>query len=421
MGPLLSVAAALAPLYVASATLSEKNVAAALGSVAGILGLSFLLIAAAISVRIPRFDARFGGLTELWKLHHILGAASFILIMAHPLLLAFSAARVSLHAAGDVLVPPAGTWSLWAGWLAFAALAIFLAPTFWFFGRPEYQRWKAIHAVSGLVIVLALAHAAPLGRSASLRIVWIAYGSLALVAFIYRKFAAPLIARKPYAIVRVDAVNRGVVELSLAPEGQMLDYRAGQFVYLTPLDPALAAGRNEEHPYTLSSAPGEPALRVAIKDAGDATHALQTVACGSRALVEGPYGDFFPENRARAPALWIAGGIGIAPFLSRARSLTPAEAADIHLVYCVEDEARAHFFPELERIAAAVGGFKFSGHFYSREGALNIRFIAARCPDFAAREIYVCGPPALIAAAVRELQRAGVPAGRIRSEDFTWL
>jgi predicted ferric reductase len=395
-----------------------------LGRAAGILGLAFLLLAGIISVRIPGWDRWFGGLTQLWKVHHVLGAASFVLLMAHPLLLAFASARVSAQAAGAVLFPQPGAWSAWAGWAAFAALTIFLAPTFWFFGQPEYQRWKALHALSGLVIILGAAHALPLGRSLPGtwgKTIWLGYGALALAAFVYRKCVAPRTARKAYTVVNVQFVNRGIVELTLAPDKEMLRYRAGQFVYLTPLDPALASGRNEEHPYTISSSPDEPALRVAIKDAGDATHALQTVAIGSKTLVEGPYGDFFPVKRTAQGELWIAGGIGLAPFLSRARALAADEAVDARLIYCVQDETRAHFLPELEKIASKNSGFKVWRHFFYREGALTAAFIAGCCPDFSAREIYLCGPPALIAAAHRELRRSGIPRSRMHSEDFTWL
>jgi predicted ferric reductase len=414
----------LAVALVAAAPESIPDALVFLGRAAGVLGLSFLLLAGIISVRIPGFDVCFGGLTRLWKIHHLLGAAAFVLVMAHPLFLAFASARVSIQAAAAVLFPEPAAWSVWAGWAAFAALAVFLAPTFWFFGQPEYQRWKSLHALSGLAIVLAVAHAVPLGRALPngwSSIFWLGYGSLAFAAFVYRKWIAPRLARRAYTIVDVRPVSRGVVELRLAPDEELLNYRAGQFIYLTPLDPGLASGRNEEHPYTVSSSPREPVLRVAIKDAGDATHALQTVAAGAKALVEGPYGDFFPDKKRMDGELWIAGGIGLAPFLSRARVFSPGDKVDVHLIYCVQDETRAHFLSELEAIAAKISGFKLWKHFFYREGPLNGSFISACCPDFPAREIHVCGPPPLITAARRELRRHGVPGSRVHTEDFTWL
>lgn len=394
-----------------------------LGRAAAVLGLSLLLLAAMISARVPGLDLWFGGLTRLWRIHHLLGAASFLLLMAHPLLLSFAAARFSVPAASAVLFPGPSAWGVWAGWGAMAAMAAFLAPTFSFFGAPEYQRWKSLHALSGAAIALGLAHALSSGALLSgrpARAWWGSYGALALLAFAWRAFAARRFARKGYTVAAATSAGRGVVELTLRPDGRPLERRAGQFVYLTPLDPALKAGRGEEHPYTLSSAPDEPALRVVVKDLGDASRALQSVAVGSRALVEGPFGEFFPRGGGR-PELWIAGGIGLTPFLSRVRELGPSRPVDAHLVYCVQDETRAHFFAELEAAAAKHPGLRLWPHYFAQEGPLTAAFLRSRCPDAAGREAFVCGPPALIEAARSELRRAGVPSARVHAEDFNWL
>lgn len=393
---------------------------ASFGCLAGVLGLAFYLLAAILSVRIPRLDAWFGGLTRLWKIHHVLGAASFLLLMAHPLLLAFAASAISPRAAAVVLFPGPGVWSVWAGWAALAMMTVFLAPTFSFFGAPDYQKWKSLHALSGLALILGVAHAVALSRTVP-GAFWVIGGVLALLAFVYRMVLSRLVGRKGYIISRVDAIGRGVVELSLKPDGDVLRYSAGQFVYLTPQDPTLAFGRGEEHPYTLSSAPAEPVLRIAIKDLGDATHALQTAACGGRVLIEGPYGGLFPSEVNPARELWIAGGIGVTPFLARARSLSAARPVDIHLVYCVQDETRAHFQAELEGLAARIPGFVLRMHYFVREGPLNAEFLRSQCPDLSGRDIYVCGPTPLIAGARRELRQAGAPVARIHMEDFTWL
>lgn len=409
-------AAVLAPLA-AWRLASEASGLDGLGRAAGVLGLSCMLLAAFVSARVPGFDVRFGGLTRLWKLHHLLGAAAFLLLMAHPLLLAFAAARASLGAAAAVLLPPRSARAAWAGWGALALMTVFLAPTFGFFGRPEYQRWKALHALSGAAMVLGLSHGAAGGRLAA---VWAACGGLALLAFVWRLFAAPRVARRSFTVARRDAVARGIVELTLAADGAPLEHRAGQFVYLTPLAAGLDAGRGEEHPYTVSSAPGEPALRIAVKDLGDASRALQSVPVGSKALVEGPYGDFFPADAALGRELWIAGGVGITPFLSRVRALQGGPV-DIHLIYCVQDETRAHFAAELDAAAARIPGFRFWRHYFSSEGPLTEAFIRARCPDLAGREIFLCGPPPLVAAARDAARGAGAPAARVHAEDFDWL
>jgi predicted ferric reductase len=210
-----------------------------------------------------------------------------------------------------------------------------------------------------------------------------------------------------------------VVELSFT--GPPLGFEAGQFVYLTPLDPALRAGRGEEHPYTLAGAPAEPALRIAVKDLGDASHALLDVSPGSRALVEGPYGRFLPARRGER-ALWIGGGIGLTPFVSAARSFARSEDPDdVQLVYCANDPSRAYYLEELRAIAAGAAGFGVHVHYFDDEGPLSAGYLRAAVPDYPQRTAYACGPLPLLDLVRRLLRESGVPRRRISTEEFDLL
>ena len=104
------------------------------GRLTGILGLSMLLVAAALCCRVPGFDRPFGGLTKLWQLHHRVGAAAFLLLLGHPVFLSLAAADVSLGASVATLF--SNTPGLWLGWLALLSTMVFLAPSFAFFGPP---------------------------------------------------------------------------------------------------------------------------------------------------------------------------------------------------------------------------------------------------------------------------------------------
>lgn len=92
---LAAVVLALGPLLIAAPGLAGSGVSGwmlQLGRGAGIAGMTCFLLAAILSVRIPGLDPWLGGLTAVWRLHHLLGAAAFLLLMAHPLLLGLSAA-----------------------------------------------------------------------------------------------------------------------------------------------------------------------------------------------------------------------------------------------------------------------------------------------------------------------------------------
>ncbi|MBS3747912.1 MAG: ferric reductase-like transmembrane domain-containing protein [Wenzhouxiangellaceae bacterium] len=397
----------------------------ALGRATGIVGLVMLLLAAALSARVPGFDRWFGGLTRLWKTHHRLGAGSLILLLLHPVLLSLARAGSGPDAAVQLLFPPLSNWPIWAGWAGLLLMMAFLAPSFSFFGQPDYRRWKLLHRLAGPAVILALVHAWQYGRTLpgdADKWLWLVLAALSVGAVAWRFVFSRRIGRLRYRVEHVTAVANNLVELVLEPAGRRrLKYDAGQFVYMAPFDRELSAGYGEEHPYTLSSSPDEDVLRVAIKDLGDASRAIQTIRPGSRVTIEGPYGKFFPDREPQKQ-LWIAGGIGITPFLGRARHLLARNrSVDIRLVYCVQDEARARFLDELHAIAERIKGFEVIPHFFYRQGPLDEEFLDKRVPDLSEREAFVCGPPGLNALARRLLIGAGIGRKRIRTEEFELL
>ncbi len=402
-----------------------------LGRVTGILGLAMLLLAAALIARVPGFDRHFGGLTKLWKTHHFLGAGALLLLMAHPVLLALGAAETSLSAALSTLFPPLSNIGTWLGWGALLFMMVFLAPSFSFFGQPEYQRWKWIHRLAGPAVILSLAHILYFGRTLTAGLdmaLWVVLALLAVGAVVWRLILSGRMGSLRFEVAEVASVANNLVELSLKPAGRRkLNYQAGQFVYLTPYDKSLDAGYGEEHPYTISSSPTEDRLRIAIKDLGDASRAIRTIQPGSRVHIEGPYGDFFPSDPDKGdqpapPELWVAGGIGITPFLGRARHLAATgQSLDICLVYCVQDEARARFLKELESLAEQIPGMKLITHYFYREGPLDGEFLARHCPELDQRSVYICGPLPLTDLAKNLVINAGVRRKDIHTEEFELL
>jgi predicted ferric reductase len=398
----------------------------ALGRLSGVLGLAFLLLSAALSARVPGFDVPFGGLTRLWNTHHLLGASALLMLLIHPLLLAFAAEGLGEGLAFEALFPPFTEIGTWAGWLALLVMMIFLAPSFSFFGRPDYGRWKRIHDLAPFAVILALLHTFLLSRTMPAYLdvlVWSAFALLAVGAVLWRFVFSRRIGRLPYTVSRIERPANNVVELTLEPKRRPLHYQAGNFVYLTPLDQELEAGFGEEHPYTLSSSPLEDKLRVAIKDLGNASRSIQSITLGSKVTVEGPYGRFFKRpDEAPGPELWISGGIGVTPFLARMRHLAKlGQGGDIRFIYCVQDDARALYLEELQKLAGSIHGFSLTLHFFYRQGPLSTTFLREHCGDIESREVYICGPQPLNRLAQSHLRSLGVPVSNIHSEEFELL
>lgn len=423
---------ALVPLVFFIAGLSAGDFASVatvlnmLGRLAGVLGVAFLLLSAALSARVPGVDQPFGGLTKLWNTHHRLGAASLLMLMLHPLLLAFSAAGYGQQAAISTLFPAFSNTAAWSGWLALILMMIFLAPSFAFFGPPQYERWKHIHALAGPAVIFALIHTFMASRTMpgmADTVIWSLFALLGVGAVAWRLVFSQRIGTLPYTVAHVEPVTDGVVELTLQPDDKSLQYEAGNFVYLTPFDKSLAAGNREEHPYTLSSSPLEPNLRMAIKSLGDASRAIQTISPGTKVSVEGPYGRFFPAGgQVKNPELWVAGGIGITPFLARMRHLQALQSGgDIHMIYAVQDESRALYADKLRELGAQIPGFVLTLHYFYREGPVSAEFLLDHCPDLGHREVYICGPLALNELVKQHAYRAGVTHNHIHSEEFELL
>src|SRR3970040_78401 len=107
-------------------------------------------------------------------------------------------------------------------------------------------------------------------------------------------------------------------------------HRAGQFLFVRfPSEKDL----NESHPFTISSAPSEDVLRLTIKASGNFTRDLfSNLKAGSDAVVEGAYGSF-DYRTGGGKQIWVAGGIGITPFLSFIRDLETDLGHDVDFYY----------------------------------------------------------------------------------------
>jgi predicted ferric reductase len=193
-----------------------------------------------------------------------------------------------------------------------------------------------------------------------------------------------------------------------------LQFEPGQLVFVGLDDPAV--GR-ELHPFSITSAVGEQELRLVIKAVGDFTTDLRNVYSGSWARIEGPYGGFWHNGAALPRQVWIAGGIGITPFLSMARSIDASEHA-IDLYYATEDADTAVFLDELYTIADRQPTLRVIPIRADALGFLSAGDVRAASGDLTGQHIFMCGPPAMIDALRAQFAELGVPHDRLHYEEF---
>lgn len=114
----------------------------------------------------------------------------------------------------------------------------------------------------------------------------------------------------------------------------------------------------------------------------------------------------------------MAGGVGIAPFLSWVRNLKEEKSnvmADLY--YCVNAEKEAVYLNEFKAFQKQSTGFNIHLVCADREGFLDARDI----PDLAKKVIYICGPRQMRKKLLSELKKMNVPEKNIHYEDFDFF
>jgi len=299
-------------------------------------------------------------------------------------------------------------------WALYAALAM-LVLTLW--KKFPYRFWRIVHRAMPVLYLMLAFHAALLAP----REYWLqpagALLAVLLVTGVYGAIRSLLgnIGRGREATGRIIAIEQPAPDVSTVRcqlERGWHGHQAGQFAFVT-----FEAGEGA-HPFTIASASrADNTVTFQIKALGDYTGALaQRLHPGQAVRVEGPYGRFNLERRTpEARQIWIAGGIGVTPFLAWLESLQahPEQAPEAELHYCTRDQDGDAFVPRLQTLCATLPGVQLHIH-GARQGA-TLQASALRGVEKA--EIWFCGPSGL-ADALRAGLRALGARPRFHQEAF---
>ncbi len=207
------------------------------------------------------------------------------------------------------------------------------------------------------------------------------------------------------------------MEISLRPIGRPVSFVPGQFalVYIEAKDGW------HRHPFTIASAPAEGVVRVTVKALGDYTSSLhELLEPGMPAVIGGPHGRF-DHAKGTVDQVWIAGGVGIAPFLSWMRALTdhpPPGRVDLYYAFT---GGPAPFAEELAAIGAGSDAVRVHLVDSAVQGRLNAdRVMADATAEPGRLSVFLCGPEAMLRDLQKGLRERGVRSGNVHREYFDW-
>ncbi len=391
-----------------------------LGQITALLGTVLISFEFFLAARLKFMENWFGGLDKVYHAHRLIGGSGFALIIYHPLFLIVNALPNIKAAMNFVL--PSSILSYDYGLLAFYAMFVLIFLTFYV--KLPYRIWKISHIFMGVPLVFMLMHmlfiSSDISNYMPLRYWILGISFLSLAAYIYKRFLYTRFGpRHEYIITQVRQVE-SVTEIVMKPVWKKLEYQAGQFAFISFENKWLS---REKHPFTIASSPDDETLRFAIKSLGDYTNKLEVVRAGDRVAVFGPYGQFGEKaNTSLKDQVWIAGGIGVTPFLSLAKYLSVrGNTGNITVYYCIKNMNEAMYAEELSR-ATANPKFKILNFCSDVDGRINTETIVKQSGDPKDKLILLCGPGGMTSALSQDFEnRYHVPRRNIIFEEFSFL
>lgn len=390
-----------------------------LGFVAiGLVALQFVA-----SGRFARVGSVFGT-DVVWHFHRVTGIAAVVILLAHPVVLIAREPDFVSY-----LDPTANVLRAVALWGAVLASIVLLATSvrrerF----RLQYEHWRALHgALATLVLLIGIVHGLQVSHHLSIawqQALWIGSLGAAFLLVVHTRVVRPwLMRRRPYRIVDVHEERPGTTTIALEPSGHDgMRFEPGQFAWITIGETPFSL---QQHPFSFSSSAHGNLICFTAKALGDFTKTWADLEPGRRAFLEGPYGGFVFDDEAPG-AVFIAGGIGITPFISMIRTLRDTgDPRPFTLFYATSRLDRAPFADEL---AAASGDLDLDVIHVLEEppdgwdgpsGFIDEDMLDRHLPlDRLRREYFICGPDPMLDACEHALRSLGVSWRRIYTERF---
>jgi benzoate/toluate 1,2-dioxygenase reductase subunit len=186
-------------------------------------------------------------------------------------------------------------------------------------------------------------------------------------------------------------------------------------------------GSGQARSYSFSSVPGIGRAEFLIRNIPGglmSTYLAEGAEEGAGLDLTGPSGSFYLRE-IRRPVLMLAGGTGLAPFLSMLGKIGETGANQpIHLVYGVTHDADLVETEALEEAAGRIPGFSFATCVASPESGHPKRgYVTEHLADEHLHggdvDTYLCGPPAMVDAVRRAFSERGLTPASFHYEKFS--
>lgn len=214
-------------------------------------------------------------------------------------------------------------------------------------------------------------------------------------------------------IISIKNPIEGIYALEFRSLDRPYKYQPGQFLHLACDEDYDGIGQwPESRCFSMQSNPNEETIRITYAVKGDFTRAMQaTLRTGSEVWLKLPYGDLFQQAHSKENTVFIAGGTGIAPFLSLITHESFQEYINPKIYLGFRNKAHNIYLAELNSVKLCVTTF-----YQDTEGFIDIERIftenGTKCNYF------ISGPPAMIKSFKQTLIEKDVPGNNVLTDDW---
>lgn len=226
----------------------------------------------------------------------------------------------------------------------------------------------------------------------------------------------------PGTIASVERLSESTIRFSIEPENASgLGFLPGQYVNVE------IPGTTLTRAYSFSSAPGARLASFVVRNVPDGRMSqflTKDARAGGKISFSGPYGSFYLRPTTR-PVLFLAGGTGIAPFLSMLDVLAETGSEqEIRMVFGVTNDVDLVALEQLDAIKAKLPQFDYrtcvaaAESTHPRKGYVT-QHVEAAWLNNGDVDVYLCGPVAMVEAVRTWLGGLGVNPASFHYEKFS--
>ncbi|WP_042264432.1 benzoate 1,2-dioxygenase electron transfer component BenC [Paraburkholderia heleia] len=224
-------------------------------------------------------------------------------------------------------------------------------------------------------------------------------------------------------IVACERASNSTIAFSVELEKRAdLSFLPGQYVNIH------VPGTDQTRSYSFSSGPSEPHLSFLVRNVGQgamSTWLCESAKAGDEIEFLGPMGSFYLRPIER-PVLFLAGGTGLAPFLSMLDKIVEDGGSPypIHMILGVNTDEDLVGTDRLEAYAERMPNFTYACTVASPESAhphrgyVTHHIIPSQLNDGDA-DVYLCGPPPMVDAVRDYLSFEGLTPRNFYYEKFS--